>query len=66
MFYSNAAADTSRLRGRPNFYMSTQQPALQAFATFKSLALLPSEWFLLLLLRTLTFEARSRRRPAVV
>ena len=41
MFYSNAAADTSRLRGRPNFYMSTQQPALQAFATFKSLALLP-------------------------
>ena len=47
--------------------MSTQQPALQAFATFKSLALLLSEWFLLLLLlRTLTFEARSRRRPAVV
>ena len=42
MFYANAAADTSRLRGRPNFYMSTQQPALQAFATFKSLALLPS------------------------
>ena len=67
MFYSNAAADTSRLRGRPNFYMSTQQPALQAFATFKSLALLPSEWFLLLLLLcTLTFEVRSRRRPAVV
>jgi hypothetical protein len=40
MFYSNAAADTSRLRGRPNFYMSTRQQALQAFATFKSLALL--------------------------
>jgi len=42
MFYSNTAADTSSLRGRPNFYMSTQQQALQAFATFKSLALLPS------------------------
>jgi hypothetical protein len=42
MFYSNAAADTSRLRGRPNFYMSTRQQALQAFATFKSLALLHS------------------------
>ena len=42
MFYSNAAADTSLLRDRPNFYMSTQQQALQAFATFKLLALLPS------------------------
>ena len=42
MFYSNAAADTSRLRGRPNFFISTRQQALQAFATFKSLALLHS------------------------
>ena len=42
MFYANTAADTSRLRGRPNFYMSTRQQALQAFATFKSLALLHS------------------------
>ena len=42
MFYSNAAADTSLLHDRPNFYMSTQQQALQAFATFKLLALLPS------------------------
>ena len=42
MFYSNAAADTSRLRGRPNFYMSTQQQALQAFATFKPFVLLQS------------------------
>ena len=41
MFYSNAAADTSQLSSRPNFFMSTQQQALQAFATFKSLALLP-------------------------
>ncbi len=40
MFYANTAADTSRLRGRPNFYMSTRHQALQAFATFKSLALL--------------------------
>jgi hypothetical protein len=42
MFYANTAADTSHLRGRPNFYMSTRQQALQAFATFKSLALLHS------------------------
>jgi len=42
MFYSNTAADTSSLRGRPNFYISTQQQALQAFATFKSLALCSS------------------------
>jgi hypothetical protein len=44
MLYSNAAADTSRLRGRPNFYISTQQPdlvTLHTFATFKSLALMP-------------------------
>jgi len=42
MFCLSTAADTSSVRGRPNFYMSTQQHALQAFATFKSLALLPS------------------------
>lgn len=42
MFYSNVSADTSRLRGRPNFYMSTRLQALQAFATFRSLALLHS------------------------
>ena len=32
MFYANTAADITRLRGRPNFYMSTRQQALQAFA----------------------------------
>ncbi len=42
MYYSNSAADTSAFRGRPNFYMSTQQQALQAFASFKPTALLAS------------------------
>ncbi len=41
MFYRYAAADVSRVRGRPNFYLSTQKPALEVFVTFKSLALLP-------------------------
>jgi hypothetical protein len=42
MFFSNTAVDTSRMRGRPNFYMSTKRQALQVFATFKSLELMPS------------------------
>jgi hypothetical protein len=42
MFFSYAAADTSRVRARPSFYTTTRQKALESFATFKSLALLPS------------------------
>jgi hypothetical protein len=42
MFYKHAAADTTRVRARPNFFFSTQKQALQAFATFKSFALLAS------------------------
>jgi len=42
MFYRHAAADKSRVRGRPNFFLSTQTQALDVFATFKSFALLPS------------------------
>jgi hypothetical protein len=30
------------LRARPNFYTTTQQPVLEAFAMFKSLVLLNS------------------------
>jgi len=38
----HAVADTSRLRFRPSFFTSSRQQSLVAFATFKSLALLPS------------------------
>ena len=37
-----AAADNSRVSGRPNFFLCTQQQAVEVFATLKSLALLPS------------------------
>ena len=42
MFYQHAAADVSRVRGRPNFFLSMQTQALDVFVTFKSFALLPS------------------------
>jgi hypothetical protein len=41
MYYQYAAADKSRVHGRPNFFLSTQKQALEVFATFKSFALLP-------------------------
>jgi GTPase SAR1 family protein/t-SNARE complex subunit (syntaxin) len=41
MFYQYAAADKSRVHGRPNFFSSTQKQALEVFTTFKSFALLP-------------------------
>ncbi len=42
MFYQYAAADNSRVRGRPNFFLSTDKQAVEVFATFKPFALLPS------------------------
>ena len=43
-FNSHAASAASMplLRARPNFYTTTQQPDLEAFAMFKSLVLLNS------------------------
>jgi hypothetical protein len=41
MYFKYAAADQSRVHGRPNFFSSTQKQALEVFTTFKSFALLP-------------------------
>ncbi len=41
MFYQHAAADNSRVRDRPNFFLSTDKQAVEVFATFKPFALLP-------------------------
>jgi hypothetical protein len=42
MFYNYAAADINRVRGRPNFFLSTQKQAVEVFAKFKSLTLMPN------------------------